>query len=57
MASIVWNFKLTKEDPLHPEHGKLVTQFCRATNCIYHDKGMVYPTERDLAEKAIALHL
>ena len=57
MASIAWNLKLTKEDPMHPEHAKLATPFCRAVNCCYHNKGMAYPTKKDLAEKAAALHL
>ena len=57
MASIAWNLKLPKEDPIHPEHAKLATPFYRAVNCRYHSKEMAYPTEEDLAGKAAALHL
>ena len=57
MASIAWNLKLTKEDSIHSEHAKLATSFCRAVNCCYYNKKMAYPTEKDLTEKAAALHL
>ena len=57
MASIAWNLKLTKEDPMHSKHAKFVTPFYRAVNCRYYNKKMAYPTEKDLAGKAAALYL
>ena len=57
MASIAWNLKLTKENPMYLKHVKLVTPFYRAVNCCYYNKKIAYSTEKDLAEKTAALYL
>ena len=56
MSEIAWKLKLTKEDPMHPEHASWNARFCRANNCKYHDKGS-YPTNKEVMGKFQALQL